>query len=124
MGEELGVGDAGKEGEGGKGLKEEEVDEQGDKGWGQIQSMKAEEKEVGSGEVLGKKQSTKDKKPKEKKKEKGKKDKEKSQEEETPKHQVQDLRKYSQGVNKNINLKLDVSVLSYEIKLKASSHSS
>lgn len=41
-----------------------------------------------------------------------------------PKHQVQDLRKYSQGVNKNINLKLDVSVLSYEIKLKASSHSS
>ncbi|POI31906.1 hypothetical protein CIB84_004343 [Bambusicola thoracicus] len=85
LGEELGVGDAGKEGEGRKGLKEEEVDEQGDKGWGQIQNMKTEEKEVGSGGVLGKKQNTKEKKPKEKKKEKGKKDEEKSQEEETPK---------------------------------------
>ncbi|OXB78261.1 UNVERIFIED_CONTAM: hypothetical protein H355_004711 [Colinus virginianus] len=86
LGEELGVGEVGKESEDAKGLKEEEeVDEQGEKSWGQIQSMKTEEDEVGKRDVLGKKQKTKEKKPNEKKKEKGTKDKEKSKEEETPK---------------------------------------
>ncbi|OXB60941.1 hypothetical protein ASZ78_001519 [Callipepla squamata] len=86
LGEELGVGEVGKESEDAKGLKEEEeVDEQEEKGWEQIQSMKTEENEGGKGDVLGKKQKNKEKKPNEKKKEKGTKDKEKSKEEETPK---------------------------------------
>uniref|UniRef100_A0A8C2THC7 DNA topoisomerase I n=1 Tax=Coturnix japonica TaxID=93934 RepID=A0A8C2THC7_COTJA len=63
LGEELEVGDGAKEDEGGKGVKEEEMDEQGeDKACGQIQSMETEEKEVGKGDVLGKKQKTKEKK--------------------------------------------------------------
>ncbi|XP_066846907.1 DNA topoisomerase I, mitochondrial isoform X1 [Anser cygnoides] len=80
----------GKESEDGKGIKEEEVDEQGDEGWGQAESMEIglevkEEDEAGKGDGpgKGKKQKTKEKKPKEKK-ERGKKSEEKSENEEIP----------------------------------------
>ncbi|XP_050564865.1 DNA topoisomerase I, mitochondrial isoform X1 [Cygnus atratus] len=98
--EELEVGDepggmegrdvVGKESEDGKGIKEEEVDEQGDERLGQAESMEIglevkEEDEAGKGDGPGegKKQKTKEKKPKEKK-ERGKKSKEKSENEEIP----------------------------------------